>query len=96
MFVMIGVLTYLPTYFQIVDDLNATAAGYLVAPMNAAWFAASLLSGYLVNKLGTYKKLMVVSFAVLVAGMVGFIAVDQTRRRSSSAACWPSWASAWA
>ena len=77
MFVMIGVLTYLPTYFQIVDDLNATAAGYLVAPMNAAWFAASLLSGYLVNKLGTYKKLMVVSFAVLVAGMVGFIAVDQ-------------------
>ncbi|MFR3090415.1 MAG: MFS transporter [Eggerthella lenta] len=45
--------------------------------MNAAWFAASLLSGYLVNKLGTYKKLMVVSFAVLVAGMVGFIAVDQ-------------------
>lgn len=31
MFVMIGVLTYPPTYLQIVDDLNATAAGYLVA-----------------------------------------------------------------
>ena len=29
-----------PRTLQIVDDLNATAAGYLVAPMNAAWFAA--------------------------------------------------------
>ena len=58
-------------------DISIVASSITMFVMIAAWFAASLLSGYLVNKLGTYKKLMVVSFAVLVAGMVGFIAVDQ-------------------
>ncbi|WP_270298579.1 MDR family MFS transporter [Eggerthella sinensis] len=68
-FVMMGVLTYLPTYLQIVDGMSATAAGYMEVPMNVAWFAASLASGYAVSKLGTYKKLMVASFGILVVGV---------------------------
>ena len=30
---MMGTISYLPTYFQIVDDLNATAAGCTLAPI---------------------------------------------------------------
>ena len=75
MFVMMGVLTYLPTYLQITHGMSATAAGYMVLPLNIAWFASSLISGYAVSKLGTYKKLMVGSFVLLVAGVAVLTAI---------------------
>lgn len=68
-FVMMGALTYLPTYFQIVDGMSATAAGYMEVPMSVAYFIASLISGYAVSKLGTFKKLMIASFVIVVAGV---------------------------
>lgn len=67
-FIMMGVLTYLPTYFQIVDGMSATAAGYMEVPMSVAYFIASLISGFAVSKLGKYKKLMVASFVIIVVG----------------------------
>jgi EmrB/QacA subfamily drug resistance transporter len=75
MFVMMGVLTYLPTYFQIVDQMSATEAGYMELPMNIAWFLASLASGALVARSGRYKKLMVASFAILVVGVAALCGV---------------------
>lgn len=75
MFVMMGVLTYLPTYLQITHGMSATAAGYMELPLNIAWFASSLISGYAVSKLGTYKKLMVGSFVLLVAGVAVLTAI---------------------
>ena len=68
-FVMMGVLTYLPTYLQIVDGMSATAAGYMEVPMSVAYFIASLISGYAVSKTGKYKKLMIASFAITAAGV---------------------------
>lgn len=68
-FAMMGAVTYLPTYFQIVDGMSATAAGYMEMPMSIAYFIASLISGYMVSKRGTYKKLMVASFVIMVVGI---------------------------
>jgi len=70
MFVMMGTLTYLPTYYQVVDQMSAMGAGYMELPMNIAWFVASLISGALVARRGRYKRLMVVGFVLLVVGVL--------------------------
>lgn len=68
MFILMGVVTYLPTYYQIVDGMGATASGFMELPMDIAWFGASLISGAVIARSGRYKKLMVASFAILVVG----------------------------
>lgn len=75
MFVMMGTLTYLPTYYQVVDQMSATGAGYMELPMNIAWFVASLISGALVAQRGRYKRLMVVGFVLLVAGVLALCGI---------------------
>lgn len=74
-FAMMGAVTYLPTYFQIVDGMSATAAGYMEMPMSIAYFIASLISGYAVSKRGTYKKLMVASFVIMVVGIAALTTI---------------------
>lgn len=74
-FVMMGMCTYLPTYFQIVDGMSATAAGFMEVPMNIAWFISSLLSGALVSKSGRYKSIMVASFVIMTIGVAAFTVI---------------------
>jgi EmrB/QacA subfamily drug resistance transporter len=75
MFVMMGVITYLPTYYQIVDLMSATEAGFMELPLDIAWFVSSLISGALVAKSGRYKKLMIASFAIIAAGIAILCAI---------------------
>ena len=47
---MIGVMSYLPTYLQMVYGYSATVSGLLLVPMTIGMLAASILSGVLVAR----------------------------------------------
>lgn len=64
MMAMMGTTSYLPTYFQIVHDLNATAAGYLMLPLMVGMTVATTASGFLAEKITRVKVLPLISCAV--------------------------------
>ena len=52
---MIGVMSYLPTYLQMVYGYSATASGLLLVPITIGMLVSSILSGVLVARSGRYK-----------------------------------------
>lgn len=77
MFALMASMSYLPTFFQIVHGMNATTAGYMEIPMSVVYLVSSLVSGFLVSRNGRYKKLMVVSFALVIVGLVAMTSITQ-------------------
>ncbi len=63
-----GTVTYLPTYFQIVDTMSPEAAGLMGVPLSIGIFLTSTLSGFLAAKTGRYKWMLVASSAIAAAG----------------------------
>ena len=66
---LMGALSYLPTYFQIVHGLSATASGFMEMPAMISSGVASIVAGMLVSHSGRFKTLMVVSFVIAALGM---------------------------
>ncbi|PZU34919.1 MAG: MFS transporter, partial [Actinomyces sp.] len=64
---MIGVMSYLPTYLQMVYGYSATASGLLLVPMTVGMLAASILSGVLVARSDRYRVYPVVG-TLIAAG----------------------------
>ena len=52
---MIGVLSYLPTYLQMVYGYSATTSGLLLVPITIGMLISSILSGVLVSRTDRYK-----------------------------------------
>ncbi|OLO83299.1 MDR family MFS transporter [Actinomyces naeslundii] len=52
---MIGVMSYLPTYLQMVYGYSATASGLLLVPITIGMLVSSILSGVLVSRTDRYK-----------------------------------------
>ena len=52
---MIGVLSYLPTYLQMVYGYSATASGLLLVPITVGMLVSSILSGVLVSRTDRYR-----------------------------------------
>ena len=52
---MIGVLSYLPTYLQMVYGYSATASGLLLVPMTLGMLGGGIGSGVLMTRNGRYK-----------------------------------------
>lgn len=69
MLALMGAISYLPTYFQIVHGLSATSSGFMEMPAMVAEGLASILAGVLVSRTGRYKAMLVASFVVATAGM---------------------------
>lgn len=65
---MMGALSYLPTYLQIVKGLSATAAGYMTLPMMVGSFITSIGTGILASKTGRYKWMPIASCLVAALG----------------------------
>lgn len=63
---MFAVIGYLPTYLQMVYDVNATESGLLLIPMVVGLMATALLSGRLIGRTGRYKIYPIVG-SVLMA-----------------------------
>lgn len=52
---MIGVMSYLPTYLQMVYGYSATVSGLLLVPITIGMLLSSILSGILVSRTDRYK-----------------------------------------
>ena len=61
---MMGAISYLPTYFQIVDGLGATAAGYMTLPMMAGMMITSTATGFFVARMRRPRLLPLAGCAV--------------------------------
>ena len=73
MFIMLGMMgtvSYLPTYFQIVDGLAPEQAGLMTFPMMAGVLLTAVGTGFLATKTGRYKWMPIASCAVAAVGFV--------------------------
>ncbi|MDU0478253.1 MDR family MFS transporter [Staphylococcus chromogenes] len=69
---MFGVLGYLPTYLQMVHNINATEAGYMMIPMMVGMMGFSIWSGQRISSTGTYKMYPLVGMVVTMGALILF------------------------
>ena len=67
---MMGAISYLPTYFQIVEGLAPEQAGLMTVPMMAGVLITAVGTGFLATKTGRYKWMPIASCAVTAVGFV--------------------------
>ncbi|MFR7737490.1 MAG: MFS transporter, partial [Eggerthella lenta] len=65
---MMGTISYLPTYFQIVEGLAPEQAGLMTVPMMAGVLITAVGTGFLATKTGRYKWMPIASCAVTAVG----------------------------
>lgn len=68
-FAMLGALTFLPTYLQYVQGVNATASGLRTLPMVAGLLATSTFAGNRVSRTGRYRPFPIIGASVMAVGM---------------------------
>lgn len=68
-FAMLGAMTFLPTYLQYVDGDSATISGVRTLPMVLGLLIASIFSGNVVSKTGTYRIFPIVGTLVMGVGL---------------------------
>ncbi|AUG82112.1 MFS transporter [Kitasatospora sp. MMS16-BH015] len=68
-FAMLGAMTFLPTFLQYVDGVNATESGLRMLPMVAGLFIASIASGNVVSKTGQYRIFPIAGSLVMALGL---------------------------
>jgi EmrB/QacA subfamily drug resistance transporter len=60
---------YIPLFLQLVKGLSPAASGAYLTPLIFTMIIIAILSGQIISKTGTYKKLAVISFAIGTVGM---------------------------
>ncbi|WP_421014326.1 MFS transporter, partial [Glutamicibacter creatinolyticus] len=70
--VMFATISYLPTYFQLVNGATAVISGLMLIPMTLGNVVGSMGSGWLVSRTGRYKVFLV-SGPVLMLGGLAFL-----------------------
>ena len=59
---------FLPRYYQAVKGISATKSGYMIWPLLVGLIGSSVLSGFLISKLGRYKVILVLSMVLIIVG----------------------------
>ena len=67
---MFGVLSYMPTYLQMVHGIDATVAGLMMVPMMGTMLISSTVVGFVVSRTGKYKKYPLVGVLLMASSMV--------------------------
>ncbi|WP_167951294.1 DHA2 family efflux MFS transporter permease subunit [Brevibacterium marinum] len=78
---MFGVLSYMPTYLQMVHGIDATVAGLMMVPMMGTMLISSTLIGFVVSRTGKYKKYPLIGVLIIAASLV---LLSQLRAESSA------------
>lgn len=66
---MFGTLAYMPTYLQMVAQVDATTAGLLMIPMMGAMLPTSIIVGRAVSRTGRYKWYPVAGSIIIAIAM---------------------------
>ncbi|WP_260985047.1 MDR family MFS transporter [Brevibacterium casei] len=67
---MFGVLSYMPTYLQMVHGIDATVAGLMMVPMMGTMLLSSTLIGFVVARTGRYKRYPLIGILLIGASLV--------------------------
>lgn len=67
---MFGVLSYMPTYLQMVHGIDATVAGLMMVPMMGTMLLSSTLIGFVVARTGKYKRYPLIGILLIGASLV--------------------------
>jgi MFS family permease len=67
--VMLAASVYIPLFLQLVQGLTPSNSGAYLTPLMFGMVIASILSGQIISKTGSYKKLAIISFAIGTVGM---------------------------
>ena len=68
-FAMYGGLTFLPYFLQFVKGVSPTASGLRMLPLMGGLFAASIFSGQMISRGGSYKKYPVIGTVLTTIGL---------------------------
>lgn len=68
-FGMLGAITFLPLFMQIVQGASATNSGLLLVPMMAGAMVMSLVAGQIIARTGRYRALPIVGAAAMSVGL---------------------------
>jgi Major Facilitator Superfamily len=60
---------YIPLFLQLIQGLSPSASGAYLTPLMFTMIITAILSGQIISKTGTYKKLAIISFAIGTGGM---------------------------
>ncbi|KAM5349735.1 hypothetical protein ACJ41O_006240 [Fusarium nematophilum] len=77
-------LYFLPVYFQAVQRVSPSRSGVQIIPFSATFCVSGLVGGILVSKLGRFKGVHIVSFALQVVSLGTFTVLD----RNTTMAVW--------
>ncbi|MCJ7859192.1 MDR family MFS transporter [Corynebacterium kalidii] len=67
--VMLGTLSYMPTYIQMVHGMSPTKAGLMMIPMILGMMPTSIVVGIIVSRTGRYKWYPVVGMFITAVGL---------------------------
>ena len=67
--IMLVGAVYIPLFLQLVQGFTPSNSGAYLTPLMLGMIVASILSGQIISKTGTYKKLAILSFAIGTVGM---------------------------
>lgn len=81
---MLGAISYLPTFLQIVTGATATSAGLLMLPMMAGLSIASIGSGHLISRTGHYKPFPVAGTILAATGMALLATMSAATSRTTA------------
>lgn len=73
---MFGSIMYMPFFIQGVMGTSATKSGFVMMPLTLAMVAGSTISGQIVTKTGSYKKLAMLGLLIMVSGMTSMHFMD--------------------
>jgi len=66
---LLGAVSYLPIYFQVVRGTSATMSGLQLAPLMGAVVITVAGTGWLITRLGRYRMFPICGSAIMVVGM---------------------------
>lgn len=71
----LGAILYLTQFNQQVFGANASQAGVMLLPMVAGMMISSISTGQVVGRLGSYRRILTLGFAVATVGIVSLTAL---------------------
>ncbi|MBC7581932.1 MFS transporter [Aeromicrobium sp.] len=79
--VMFGAIIFIPQYQQVVRGDSATKSGLMMLPLVLGIMTASLISGRLISRFGSYRKFPIIGSVLMIVAffLFGHIAIDTSR-----------------
>lgn len=75
---MFGTIAYMPSYLQMVNQLNATQAGFLLLTMVGGLIITSICMGIVASKTGHYRWMPIASTSIVVGALLLLSSVTVT------------------